>query len=141
MEHLDTILKQTDLIFKNISTNVNNAQSLLENANRLSTIMYNIAELWVAAKSESDNAKLLHEDKYDTVFLEYKAKEKTSDKTSEAMARIECREMYKDWLTKDTLSRKLYLLRVDIDRKSSVIQSYAAELRSQLTYRKGGEPT
>lgn len=141
MATLDTILKQIDLVFKDIEQKRESAQGLLENANRLSTIMYNLSDLWVTAKTNSDTAKLSYDEKFDEVFFEQKTQHKVSDETAKAVARIESREFYSSYLTKEHLQRKLFALRSDIDRKISVIQSYAAELRSQFAARKGGEPT
>lgn len=133
-------MKQVRIILTETERSKDNAQKMLSNASRLATLLVNVSGFWIEARYDADIAKSEYENKFDSAFLELKKKEKVSDETAKAMARIECREIYVKWLELDRLSRKLYNMREDMDRQVSVWQSLASELRSQLVYRKGGDP-
>jgi len=107
----------------------------------LAVLLTNVSQFWIEARYDADIAKAEYDNKYDSTFLEMKkSKQASSDETAKTLARIECREIYLKWLELDRLSRRLYNMREDMDRQVSVWQSLASELRSQLVYRRGGDP-
>lgn len=133
-QHLDTVLKQLDALYKRIQVNKANPTGLLEDANGLATLMYNLGEFWVATKEDANRAEVAYKDAVDDEFL-FLVGQGEKQGTAEVKAKQKYRELRSTLLTLQALENKLSTLRRDVDKKISVIQSYASELRAQSTYR------
>lgn len=133
-DELTSILETIDKVFSELKK-PSTAQGILKCASILSTVMYNLGALYAQAYEEANVSERVYKEKIDDRVLEMRM---SSDKTVaeiEARARLDAKELIHEWLVKDALSNKLRTIRTDVDRKISVIQSYASELRSQKTYR------
>ena len=129
---LEEILNLVDYTFDKIQQDKQDPQRLLGHANTLSTLMYNVAPLYVSAREESIRAEAQYKDKVDDSFMKYKRNvEKYTVDEAMSLAKKEHRELRDEWITNRTLEHKLGLLREDISRKVSLLQSYAAELRAE----------
>ena len=131
---LEDILNKIDVVFRRISEHKMSTDLLLGDANSLSTLMYNLGDLWVAAREDADRAETKYKDAVEDRFIELIREGETQGK-AEVYAKHDNRELRDDHLNKLQLEQKLNILRRDVDKKISVLQSYASELRSQRSFR------
>lgn len=129
---MDKILKMIDEVFKSINEH-NKAQDsvgLLEDANRLSSLRYNLANYWVEAKLKAEQLEEDYKNKVASRLIELRKEKKTIDE-AKAEARIENSPDYCAFLEAEKEKNKLTALRDDLATKVSVLQSYSSELRAQ----------
>ncbi len=131
MYTLPELLTMIDDTFASINTHREDANGLLMDANRLSTIMYNLAPLWVEARSRANTLEASFKDKIDESYLRLKRDSEVTDQMAQSESRHEHREVRQSWIDAKRMEHTLSTLREDVDRKVSVIQSYARELSSQ----------
>ena len=131
---LTEILRQVDEVFADIQQDRHEPKKLLIDANRLSTLMYNIAPLYVDERSITDMLEVRYKNEVNETYMELK-KEKYTDSESKVRAELENIEIKREWLLHRKYEMRLSLLRQDIDRKISVIQSYAREVSAEKNQR------
>lgn len=131
---LDTILKQIDLVYAKIQQNRENPAGLLEAANSLATLMYNLGNLYITAREAKDRAEVAHKDMVDDLFLGMRAMKDLSIEEAKVEARKSSREAYKTFLEAERMELKIGTLRKDISLKISTIQSYASEVRNRKSF-------
>lgn len=126
---------QINTVVRKIQGSKHDPQLVLECANSLSTLMFNLAPLYIASQEESIRAEKEYKDFIDEMVLELRESSDSTVAEAEAKARMKGKEMYSNVVTKQMIAKKLSMLREDIDRKISLLQSWSSELRSQRTFR------
>lgn len=132
---VDEIISQIRVVFRQINSDgrSQNTIGLLECANKLASLRYNLADLWVDAKLTAEQQEADYKNKVDQRFMGLRIKGKTIEE-AKAQARQEYSVDYSAFLQADREKNKLAALRDDLATKISVLQSYASELRSQKNF-------
>lgn len=133
-DYLTTILLQVDKVFASIKSHPNDPTRLLMDANNLTTLLYNIAPLYVDERGATDALEVEWKNSVNETYLELK-KEKYTDTESKIRAELENIAMKREWLKHKRLDNRLRLLRDDMSGKISILQSFSRELRQQSTGR------
>lgn len=128
---LITILEQIDTVFKNIQSHRHDATLLLQDANSLSTLTYNLGKLYIDAKEQATDAEARYKDMVDDEYIELLKEDGMTQGKAEILAKRDCREQRDEMLKYQRLTNKLQIYRRDVETKISILQSYASELRSQ----------
>ena len=134
MNDLKTILLQIDTVFKKISESQQMPDKLLLHANQLSSLKYNLGDLYINARADSKASEAQLDFEFSGSFMKYK-KEGNSDATARTLAKIDCRDRQVEYLDLERLTTTLWIKREDVAEKISVLQSYARELRDQKSYK------
>jgi hypothetical protein len=132
--YLTTILLQVDKVFASIKSHPNDSTRLLMDANNLTTLLFNVAPLYVDERSATDALEVEWKNAVNETYLGYK-KQKYTDGESRIRAELENIEMKRKYLKHKKLSERLGFLRKDMENKVSVLQSFSRELRSEKTGR------
>lgn len=133
MPLLEPILSQITQVFAAINQDHEDPIKLLEHGNRLTTILYSLGDLWVNARADADHKATQYRDALDDTFLELKREGYTIEE-AKALARKKHRDLLAESEEAATLALKLGTLRDSVSKKVSLLQSYAAELRSERTF-------
>lgn len=131
---MEEILRQIDEAMASVKENTGNPTRLLEIANTLSTLTYNLSPIVADAISESNLAEAQWKDAEQDAYLAL-VKNGTSQGTASIQAKVDTRIQRDTALAKESLVVKLRLLREDVGRKISLLQSYASDQRSQRDFR------
>lgn len=130
----EELIKNIETVFESISKNytADNPVGLLENANMLATIMYTLGRLFQQTRREADSLEFQHKLKVAEAFMRYKGSESYGVEESKQQAMLDNRELYEKYLAKSAEAQELAILRQDVDRKISAIQSYCSWLRMEM---------
>lgn len=124
------ILKQIKAVFEAIDSHRGDPVALMEDASRLLTANYNLGDLYINAKEETDSLDGQYKAALDTSYLFYREEHKTVE-DAKALARRDNLPKYAEFLEKQAEARGLSVKRIDISEKVSVLQSYCSHLRDQ----------
>lgn len=132
----EEIINQIKTVFEQINLQGKSQDSigLLESANQLSTLRYNLSDLWIRAR---ENAEILEADykvKIDKEMLKLRKQGKTIEE-AKAKARMNYSVDYYAYIEAESDKNRLAALRDDLSVKISLIQSYASELRSSKNFK------
>jgi hypothetical protein len=135
MKNEEEILKMVDQVFVRISEHKDDPTKLLLDANSLSTLMYNLGDLWVMAKQDVNLAEAEYKDNVDDTYLLLLKDDDMTQGKAEVIAKKEHRDMRYSLLKATHREMVLSTLRRDMEKKISVLQSYASEVRARMTFR------
>lgn len=110
-------------------------QFALQCANSLSTLMFNLSPMCVTAQEDANRADRAYKDLLDSELIRMRGEGDKTVAESEAIARRKGKALFEEYLIKQSMAQKLKMLREDIDRRISLLQSWASELRSQKVFR------
>ncbi len=118
-------LEEQSLAGKNSDT-----EGLLLAGNKLSTLRFNLSDLWVEARGVYQEREAFYKERLDKAFLDLRKDGKTIEECK-AQARQEYNGNLTELIKKEKEMNQLKALREDVAIKISNIQSFSSELRSQ----------
>lgn len=126
---LQQLKQQIDEVFKAISTQSGNPVALLESANKLLTINYNLGKLYTDTFQEAQLAEVEYKRALDRAFLTYRQAKQPIEE-AKAHARLDVDQV--PLIKLEVTVKELGNLRKDLSDKVSVIQSYCSHFKSQM---------
>lgn len=131
-----SIAKQIQLTFEEIGEagKVSDTLKLLKCANKLSSLRYNLGDLYIEAKEFYDSSNAEYKSQLDEGLVKYRKAGKSIEE-AKAQARMDNHDRLVALIGKDRERTHLYTIREDLAIKISNIQSYASDLRSMRVTR------
>lgn len=107
-----------------------NTENLLLAGNKLSTLRFNLSDLWVEAREDYQQTEAYYKSNLDQGLIEARDTGLTIEECK-ALARQESKEALIIVIQKEKEMNQLKCMREDVAIKISNIQSFSSELRSQ----------